>query len=86
MMVVENSDILRDETTKRIKRKPADRGLHAMFAQFLNDAITPLPAKTPLSQIPTAADQGRDQKDRDDAQPDSGSSARSRAPACMCAR
>ena len=51
-----------------------------MPAQFLHHTISPLPAKTPLGQIPTPDEQSREEKKRDDAQPNPGSSSRKRAP------
>ena len=55
ILVIEDSHIVRDQAAKRIQCQSTDRSFHAVFVQFLDEAVPPLPAKASFRQIPTPA-------------------------------
>src|SRR5438045_5416745 len=55
IFVIEDSHILRDQAAERIQCQPPDRSFDTAFVQFLNHAVTPLPAEASFREVPTAA-------------------------------
>ena len=58
MFIIEDPDVLGDESAERIDREMSDRRFHSAFMEFFHDAFPPFAAKPLVSQVPTAADQG----------------------------
>src|ERR1700758_5087609 len=57
MFGVKNSDVLRDQSSKRVKRQTSHRRLDAALVQFFDHAQPPLFSKSLLSDVPSAANQ-----------------------------
>jgi hypothetical protein len=67
ILEIENPRVLRDQAANRIERQPAHRCFDAPLVKFFDDAVTPLPAKTALGQIPSAPGKGADGREEKNA-------------------
>ena len=64
VFIIKNTNILRDQTPKRIECDPADRSFHAMFAQLLHHQSAPFLAESFFGKVPAAPGQGTERKHR----------------------
>src|SRR5881227_566181 len=86
ILEIENPHVLCDQAANRIERQPAHRCFDAPLVKFFDDAVTPLPAKAALGQIPSAPSQRADSGEEEKAQGSGARAIRPRAAPVILAR